>query len=48
MLMWFVGVVGVGFLCGWPLRGVIVLLRNWPLRGVIVLLSSVYDDARIG
>ncbi len=52
--MWFVGVVGVGDLCGqmsrlvmilnWPLRGVIVLLSNWPLRGVIVLLRSVYDD----
>ena len=54
-LVWFVGVVGVGDLCGqmsrlvmilnWPLRGVIVLLSNWPLRGVIVLLRSVYDDA---
>ncbi len=53
--MWFVGVVGVGDLCGqmsrlvmilnWPLRGVIVLLSNWPLRGVIGLLRSVYDDA---
>ena len=48
MLMWFVGVVCLGFWCGWPLRGVIVLLSNWPLRGVIVLLSSVYDDAGIG
>ncbi len=54
-MVWFVGVVGVGDLCGqmsrlvmilnWPLRGVIVLLSNWPLRGVIVLLRSVYDDA---
>jgi hypothetical protein len=45
-LVWFVGVVGVGDLCGqmsrlvmilnWPLRGVIVLLSDWPLRGVIV------------